>query len=32
VKPGRSIEPEAALRSMYDTLYRDYLDLYQDSP
>jgi len=31
VKPGRNIEPEAALRSTYDTLYRDYLDLYQDS-
>ena len=27
----RFIEPDAALRSTYDTLYRDYLDLYQDS-
>ncbi|WP_213953516.1 FGGY family carbohydrate kinase [Variovorax sp. dw_954] len=31
VKPGRIIEPAAALRPTYDALYRDYLDLYQDS-
>jgi len=31
VGPGRSIEPDAALRPTYDALYRDYLDLYQDS-
>jgi xylulokinase len=31
VGPGRSIEPDPAVRSTYDTLYRDYLDLYQDS-
>ncbi|MEJ8822175.1 FGGY-family carbohydrate kinase [Variovorax humicola] len=31
VKPGRIIEPATALRPTYDTLYRDYLDLYQDS-
>ncbi len=31
VKPGRFIEPDAALRPTYDTLYADYRDLYQDS-
>ena len=31
VKPGRSIEPDPSLRSTYDTLYRDYLDLYRGS-
>jgi xylulokinase len=31
VRPGRRIEPEAALRSTYDELYDDYLDLYRDS-
>ncbi|MEJ8855542.1 FGGY-family carbohydrate kinase [Variovorax robiniae] len=31
VKPGRIIEPATALRPTYDALYRDYLDLYQDS-
>ena len=31
VRPGRSIEPDAALRPTYDALYDDYLDLYRDS-
>ena len=31
VRPGRSIEPRAALRPTYDSLYHDYLDLYRDS-
>jgi len=31
VRPGRAIEPSAALRLTYDTLYADYLDLYHDS-
>jgi xylulokinase len=31
VRPGRSIEPDQRLRSTYDALYADYLDLYQDS-
>ncbi|MDM0113654.1 FGGY family carbohydrate kinase [Variovorax sp. J22R133] len=31
VRPGRVIEPAAALRPGYDALYRDYLDLYLDS-
>jgi xylulokinase len=31
VRPGRRIEPDAALRSTYDELYHDYLDLYRDS-
>jgi hypothetical protein len=31
VQPGRSIEPDVALRPAYDALYSDYLDLYQDS-
>jgi len=31
VRPGRSIDPDAALRTTYDTLYGDYLDLYRDS-
>jgi xylulokinase len=31
VRPGRSIDPDAALRATYDALYADYLDLYRDS-
>jgi len=31
VRPGRMIEPDPALRPTYDALYRDYLDLYQES-
>jgi len=31
VRPGRSIEPDVALRLTYDALYEDYLDLYRDS-
>ncbi len=31
VRPGRSIEPDARLRPIYDSLYGDYLDLYRDS-
>jgi len=31
VRPGRTIEPNAALRAAYDTLYTDYRDLYRDS-
>ncbi len=31
VRPGRIIEPDAASSPTYDTLYADYLDLYQDS-
>jgi xylulokinase len=31
VRPGRRIEPDAALRPAYDALYGDYLDLYRDS-
>jgi xylulokinase len=31
VRPGRHVEPDAALRAGYDALYRDYLDLYRDS-
>ena len=31
VGTGRSIDPDASLRPTYDALYRDYLDLYQDS-
>lgn len=31
VRPGRRIEPDAALRPTYDALYGDYLDLYRDS-
>jgi hypothetical protein len=31
VRPGRRIEPDASLRPTYDSLYADYLDLYQDS-
>ena len=31
VRPGRSIDPDAALRATYDALYGDYLDLYRDS-
>jgi len=31
VRPGRRIEPDAALRPAYDALYADYLDLYRDS-
>ena len=31
VRPGRTIEPNVALRPTYDALYADYLDLYRDS-
>jgi xylulokinase len=31
LRPGRGIEPDPALRPTYDALYRDYLDLYEDS-
>jgi xylulokinase len=31
VRPGRVIEPNAALRPTYDALYADYLALYRDS-
>src|SRR5258706_1738813 len=31
VRPGRIIEPDAALRPAYDALYGDYIDLYRDS-
>jgi xylulokinase len=31
VRPGRGIEPDVALRPVYDALYEDYLDLYRDS-
>ena len=31
VRPGRSVDPDAALRATYDALYADYLDLYRDS-
>ena len=31
VRPGRRIDPDAALRPTYDELYGDYLNLYRDS-
>ncbi len=31
VKPGRHVVPDTTLRPAYDLLYRDYLDLYQDT-
>jgi xylulokinase len=31
VRPGRGMEPDVALRPVYDALYEDYLDLYRDS-